>query len=104
MLAGATVLSTSTSNFPNRVDDGPNVYLASTEMASVGGILGRLPTPEECFECVSQIDSMASEVQRCINFNQIESFHDAAEQGKLIAAEQIVKVTLRLDWVAELDS
>ena len=39
-----------------------------------------------------------------MNFDQIESFHDAAEQGKLIAAEQIVKVTLRLDWVAELDS
>lgn len=62
MLAGANVLPTSTSNFPNRLGDGTNVYLASTEMASAGGILGRLPTPEECFECASQIDSMASEV------------------------------------------
>ena len=62
VLAGATVLPTSTSNFPNRLGDGTNVYLASTEMASAGGILGRLPTPEECFECASQIDSMASEV------------------------------------------
>ena len=62
MLAGANVLPTSTSNFPNRLGDGTNVYLASTEMASAGGILDRLPTPEECFECASQIDAMASEV------------------------------------------
>ena len=62
MLAGATVLSPSTSNFRNRLGDGTNVYLASTEMASAGGILDRLPTPEECFECASQIDAMASEV------------------------------------------
>ena len=40
VLAGATVLSTSTRNFPNRLGDGANVYLTSAELASVGGILG----------------------------------------------------------------
>jgi aconitate hydratase 2/2-methylisocitrate dehydratase len=45
VLAGATVFSTSTRNFPNRLGDGANVYLASADLASVGGILGRLPTP-----------------------------------------------------------
>ncbi len=94
VLAGATVLSISTSNFPNRLGDGTNVYLASTEMASVGNIVGRSPTPEECFECASQIDSMTSGVQRCMDFDQIESFHNAAEEGKLIAAEQILEVRL----------
>ena len=44
VLAGTTVLSTSTRNFPNRLGDGANVYLTSAELASVGGILGRLPT------------------------------------------------------------
>ena len=44
VLAGATVLSTSTRNFPNRLGDGANVYLTSAELATVGGILGRLPT------------------------------------------------------------
>ena len=39
VLAGATVLSTSTRNFPNRLGDGANVYLTSAELASVGGIL-----------------------------------------------------------------
>ncbi len=92
VLAGATVLSTSTRNFPNRLGDGANVYLTSAELASVGGILGRLPTPEEYQKYAGKIDSMASEVYRYMNFDQIESFQKAAEQGKLIAAEQIVEV------------
>ena len=93
VLAGATVLSTSTRNFPNRLGDGANVYLASAELATVGGILGRLPTPAEYMEYASKIDSMAAEVYRYMNFDQIESFQKSAEQGKLIAAEQIVEVT-----------
>ncbi len=43
---GATVLSTSTRNFPNRLGDGANVYLTSAELAAVGGILGRILTKE----------------------------------------------------------
>ena len=93
VLAGATVLSTSTRNFPNRLGDGANVYLASAELATVGGILGRLPTPAEYMEYASKIDSMAAEVYRYMNFDQIESFQKSAEEGKLIAAEQIVEVT-----------
>ena len=93
VLAGATVISTSTRNFPNRLGDGANVYLASAELASVGGILGRLPTPAEYMEYATKIDSMSVEVYRYMNFDQIESFHNAAEQGKLIAAQQIVEVS-----------
>ncbi|MDG2501426.1 MAG: bifunctional aconitate hydratase 2/2-methylisocitrate dehydratase, partial [Porticoccaceae bacterium] len=93
VLAGATVLSTSTRNFPNRLGDGANVYLTSAELASVGGILGRLPTPAEYMEYASKIDSMAAEVYSYMNFDQIESFQKSAEEGKLIAAEQIVEVT-----------
>ena len=92
VIAGTTVLSTSTRNFPNRLGDGSNVYLTSAELASVGGILGRLPTPEEYMEYASKIDSMASEVYRYMNFDQIESFQKSAEEGKLIAAQQIVEV------------
>ena len=58
----------------------------------MGGILGRLPTPAEYMEYASKIDSMASEVYRYMNFDQIESFQKSAEQGKLIAAQQIVEV------------
>jgi len=93
VLAGATVLSTSTRNFPNRLGDGANVYLTSAELAAVGGILGRLPTPAEYMEYASKIESMSSEIYRYMNFDQIESFQKSAEKGKLIAAEQIVEVT-----------
>jgi aconitate hydratase 2/2-methylisocitrate dehydratase len=93
VLAGATVLSTSTRNFPNRLGDGANVYLTSAELATVGGILGRLPTVSEYMEYATKIDSMASDVYRYMNFDQIESFQKSAEQGKLIAAQQIVDVT-----------
>ncbi|MDB9969617.1 bifunctional aconitate hydratase 2/2-methylisocitrate dehydratase [Porticoccaceae bacterium] len=93
VLAGATVLSTSTRNFPNRLGDGANVYLTSAELATVGGILGRLPTPAEYMEYASKIDSMSAEVYRYMNFDQIESFQKSAEEGKLIAAQQIVEVT-----------
>ena len=93
VIAGTTVLSTSTRNFPNRLGDGSNVYLTSAELASVGGILGRLPSPAEYLEYAKQLDSMSSEIYRYMNFDQIESFHNAAEEGKLIAAEQIVEVS-----------
>ncbi|MDA9559500.1 bifunctional aconitate hydratase 2/2-methylisocitrate dehydratase [Porticoccaceae bacterium] len=93
VLAGATVLSTSTRNFPNRLGDGANVYLTSAELATVGGILGRLPTVAEYMEYASKIDSMSAEVYRYMNFDQIESFQKSAEEGKLIAAQQIVEVT-----------
>jgi len=93
VLAGATVMSTSTRNFPNRLGDGADVYLASAELSAVGGILGRLPTPAEYLEYANKLDSMSSEIYRYMNFDQIESFHNAAEEGKLIAAEQIVEVS-----------
>ena len=94
VLAGATVLSTSTRNFPNRLGDGANVYLTSAELASVGGILGRLPTVEEYMDYAQKINSMSSDIYRYMNFDQIASFQQAAEKGKLIAAEQIVEVSL----------
>lgn len=90
--AGATVISTSTRNFPNRLGDGANVYLGSAELACVSGILGRLPKPEEYMEYASKINSMSGEIYRYMNFDQIESFQKGADEGKLIAAEQIVDV------------
>ena len=86
-------MSTSTRNFPDRLGDGTNVYLASAELASIGGISGRLPTPAEYLEYASKIDSMTDEIYRYMNFDQIESFQRSAEQGKLIAALQIIEIS-----------
>src|SRR5690606_16449570 len=86
---GATVLSTSTRNFPNRLGDGANVYLTSAELAAVGGILGKIPTREEYLEYASKIDAQAKEIYRYMNFDQIAEFQKAAEDGKKIAAQVI---------------
>ena len=90
--SGATVLSTSTRNFPNRLGDGANVYLTSAELASVGALLGRLPTVAEYMEYALEIDSMSDKIFQYMNFDQIASFQAAAAEGKLIAAEQIVEI------------
>jgi len=87
--ANSTVLSTSTRNFPNRLGDGANVYLTSAELASVGAILGRLPTPAEYMEFASNIDSMADDIYRYLNFDQIVQFQKSAEEGARIAAVEI---------------
>ena len=76
---GATVLSTSTRNFPNRLGDGANVYLCSAELASVGAILGKIPTVEEYMEYASNLDAMAGDVYRYLNFDQVESYQKAAD-------------------------
>ena len=92
VLAGSTVLSISTRNFPNRLGDGANVYLTSAELASVGGILGRLPTRDEYFSYAKKIDSMASEIYRYMNFDQIASFQDAAKKADTIVSQEIVEL------------
>ncbi|MEM0952514.1 MAG: bifunctional aconitate hydratase 2/2-methylisocitrate dehydratase [Pseudomonadota bacterium] len=90
--ANSTVLSTSTRNFPNRLGDGANVYLTSAELASVGAILGRLPTPEEYLKYAAELDSMAGEIYRYMNFDQIAEFQKRADDGKRIASVQIDEV------------
>jgi aconitate hydratase 2/2-methylisocitrate dehydratase len=87
--ANSTVLSTSTRNFPNRLGDGANVYLTSAELASVGAILGKLPTPAEYMEFAKNIDAMADDIYRYLNFDQIAKFQKSAEEGARIAAVEI---------------
>ncbi|MFO7553195.1 MAG: bifunctional aconitate hydratase 2/2-methylisocitrate dehydratase [Haliea sp.] len=87
--ANSTVLSTSTRNFPNRLGDGANVYLTSAELAAVGAILGKLPTPEEYLQFASKLDAMSAEIYRYMNFDQIVEFQHSAEEGKRIAAVQV---------------
>jgi aconitate hydratase 2/2-methylisocitrate dehydratase len=89
---GSTVLSTSTRNFPNRLGDGSNVYLTSAELAAVGALLGKLPTPAEYQEFAGKIDAMASEIYRYMNFDQVVDFQQRAEDGARIAATIVDQV------------
>ncbi len=79
----STVVSTSTRNFPNRLGDGANVYLASAELASVASILGRLPTVEEYMEYAAKINTMASDVYRYLSFDQIAEFRESAANANI---------------------
>jgi len=76
--AKSTVVSTSTRNFPNRLGDGADVFLASAELASVASILGRLPTVEEYMGYAAELNSMSADIYRYMNFNEIESYQKAA--------------------------
>ncbi|CAM3519137.1 bifunctional aconitate hydratase 2/2-methylisocitrate dehydratase [Parendozoicomonas haliclonae] len=77
--AGATVLSTSTRNFPNRLGDGANVYLCSAELAAVGAIIGRIPTADEYMAYAQNLDSMSGEIYRYLNFDKVASYQKAAD-------------------------
>ncbi len=79
----ATVVSTSTRNFPNRLGNGANVYLASAEVAAVAAIIGRLPTLDEYLEYARDIDTMADDIYRYMNFDQIEAYRKVAERVEL---------------------
>lgn len=71
---GATVVSTSTRNFPNRMGANTQVFLASAELASVCSVLGRIPSLEEYRTHVSEIALLGDEVYRYMNFDQIEAY------------------------------
>jgi len=91
--ANSTVLSTSTRNFPNRLGDGANVYLTSAELAAVGAVLGKLPSPGEYMEYAQRIDSMADDIYRYMNFDKIVEFQKSAEEGARIAAVEITELS-----------
>ncbi|WP_436323080.1 bifunctional aconitate hydratase 2/2-methylisocitrate dehydratase [Vibrio cidicii] len=75
----ATVMSTSTRNFPNRLGTGANVYLSSAELAAVGAILGRIPTVEEYMEYAKQLDATAADTYRYLNFHLMGQYTKKAD-------------------------
>ena len=81
----STVVSTSTRNFPNRLGDGADVYLASAELAAISSILGKLPTNDEYQSFMSEINTMSADIFRYMNFNELKSYKDAADNAKLPA-------------------
>src|SRR5688572_9388729 len=76
---GATVFSTSTRNFPNRLGKNSNVYLGSAELASICSKLGRIPTKEEYLVDMGVLTAASDKVYQYMNFDQIKDFKDAAD-------------------------
>ena len=77
--SGATVVSTSTRNFPNRLGQGANVYLASAELAAVAALLGRLPSIQEYMAYVADLQQDKDDTYRYMNFDQINSYMKKAD-------------------------
>jgi aconitate hydratase 2 / 2-methylisocitrate dehydratase len=78
---GATVFSTSTRNFPNRLGKGANVYLGSAELAAICSKLGRIPTRAEYMTDMGVLTAASDEVYQYLNFDRIEEFTEAAAKA-----------------------
>ncbi|MEO6697750.1 MAG: bifunctional aconitate hydratase 2/2-methylisocitrate dehydratase, partial [Paraperlucidibaca sp.] len=81
----STCVSTSTRNFPNRLGQGADVYLASAELASVAAVIGKLPTVAEYMVYAKQIESMSGEIYQYLNFDKMEEYTTPA--GKIDIAQ-----------------
>ena len=90
--AKSTVVSTSTRNFPNRLGQGANVFLASSELAAISSALGKIPTMKEYMSYMASINTMSDNIYRYLNFNEIEDFMEAAERAKNIPLTNIQEV------------
>ena len=78
---GATAMSTSTRNFPNRLGIDTRVYLGSAELAAVCALLGRIPTLAEYMQHIEAVNKSAGDVYRYMNFDQIEEYSKAGTKA-----------------------
>jgi aconitate hydratase 2/2-methylisocitrate dehydratase len=85
VLANSTVVSTSTRNFPNRLGDGANVFLASAELSAIASVIGRLPTVEEYHKYMDDINPLADDIYRYLNFNEIDTYVESANSANIPA-------------------
>lgn len=76
----STAVSTSTRNFPNRLGQGANVYLASAELASMAAVLGRLPTNEEYQQYAGKLNSMSADIYKYLNFDRMSEYTEEANK------------------------
>jgi aconitate hydratase 2 / 2-methylisocitrate dehydratase len=76
---GATVMSTSTRNFPNRLGKNTKVYLGSAELAAICSKLGRIPTKDEYMEDMGVINKSGGQIYQYLNFDQIANYKDVAD-------------------------
>ena len=72
---GATIISTSTRNFDDRMGDGARVYLGSAELAAVAALKGRLPSVDEYLAVMREkVLTHAADIYRYLEFDKIKDF------------------------------
>ncbi|MFT7324687.1 MAG: aconitate hydratase 2/2-methylisocitrate dehydratase [Rhodoferax sp.] len=79
---GATVFSTSTRNFPNRLGKNSNVYLGSAELAAICSKLGRIPTKAEYMADMGVLTAASDQIYQYLNFDKVEDYKAAAASVK----------------------
>ena len=79
---GATVMSTSTRNFPNRLGKNSNVYLGSAELAAICSRLGRIPTRAEYLADIGVVNESGDTIYRYMNFDQMPEYRAIADGVK----------------------
>ena len=89
VLANSTVISTSTRNFPNRLGDGANVFLASAELSAISAVLGKLPSVDEYHKYMGDINPLSDEIYRYLNFNEIDTYVESANSASIPAVNII---------------
>jgi aconitate hydratase 2/2-methylisocitrate dehydratase len=92
---GCTTVSTSTRNFPNRLGQGANVFLASAELAAIASIEGKLPTVEEYMKYMDQVNATAADTYRYLNFNELPEFVRSADSVEI--SEEMKEAAKKLD-------
>merc|ERR1712038_1415981 len=85
--AKSTVVSTSTRNFPNRLGQGADVFLASAELAAVTSILGRLPTKAEYLEYEQKLDKDRADTYRYLNFHLLDTYVEKSKDSHNVLAK-----------------
>jgi len=76
---GATVMSTSTRNFPNRLGKNTNVYLGSAELSAICSKLGRIPSKQEYLADVGVVNQNGDKIYQYLNFDQIAEYKGVAD-------------------------
>ncbi|RST54954.1 bifunctional aconitate hydratase 2/2-methylisocitrate dehydratase [Variovorax sp. DXTD-1] len=82
---GATVMSTSTRNFPNRLGKNTNVYLGSAELAAICSRLGRIPTREEYMAATGVLDASSAQIYQYLNFDKLDEYKTEAAAAVVAA-------------------
>merc|ERR1711959_501404 len=78
-----TCVSTSTRNFPNRLGQGANVYLASAELAAIASIEGKLPSVQTYLKYMEQVDPTDQDIYRYLNFDELPDFVSSADSVEI---------------------
>jgi aconitate hydratase 2/2-methylisocitrate dehydratase len=92
---GCTTVSTSTRNFPNRLGQGANVYLASAELAAIASIEGKLPSVETYLKYMKQVDPTDQDIYRYLNFDELPDFVSSADSVEI--SDEMKKAARELD-------